>query len=55
MRRILAALLITLAASACGSYGGDSSPAGATAAPRASDAGKTPLPTGNPNVDNYGY
>jgi hypothetical protein len=57
MPRFLAAMLIALALGACGSYGGGSSPAGGatTAAPRASDAAKTPAPSGNPDVDNYGY
>ncbi len=59
MRRALAATLLALAVSACGSPGGGSAPSpyggAATAAPRASDATKTPLPSGNTDVDNYGY
>lgn len=45
--------ILALAVSGCGSYGGGSAPA--TAAPQASDAAKTPAPSGNPDVDNYGY
>jgi hypothetical protein len=59
MRKVLAAMLFGLALAACGSGGGAApSPYGgaATAVPQASDAAKTPAPTGDPNVDNYyGY
>ena len=59
MRIILAAILLALAASACGSPGGSApSPYGggaATAIPQATGAAKTPLPSGNTDVDNYGY
>ena len=60
MRTIVAALLfVALALSACGSPGGGSAPSpyggAATAAPQASNAAKTPAPSGDPYVDNYGY
>jgi hypothetical protein len=59
MRTTVAALLFAaLALSACGSPGGSApSPYGgaATTAPQASNAAKTPAPTGDPYVDNYGY
>lgn len=59
MRRILAAILLAIAVSACGSPGGGSAPSpygGATTdAPQAPGAAKTPLPSGNTDVDNYGY
>jgi len=58
MREILCALLLAVALVSCGSYNGGSTPAGggaATAAPQASGAAQTPMPSGNPDVDNYGY
>jgi len=59
MQRVLAAILLALGVSACGSPGGGSAPSpyggAATAAPQASGAAKTPLPSGNTDVDNYGY
>ena len=55
MRRIFLALLLALAVTACGTTNGGSSPAGGAGAPKASDASKTPAPSGNPDVDNYGY
>lgn len=63
MRQMLAALTLAALLSACGGNGGSqpyggSLPYGgagaATATPKASPAG-TPLPSGNPDVDNYGY
>jgi hypothetical protein len=50
--------VLALVIAACGSPGGSApSPYGGapTAAPQASNAAKTPAPTGDPNVDNYGY
>ena len=58
MRKVLAALLIAGALAACGSYNGGSSPAGGaapTVAPQASGPAQTPMPSGNADVDNYGY
>lgn len=55
MQRILAALLVTVALAACGSYDGGSGGGARTAAPQASGAVRTPTPSGNPDVDNYGY
>lgn len=55
MRKIILAAFLALTVTACGSYNGGSSPAGGAATPQASDASKTPAPSGNPDVDNYGY
>jgi len=55
MRKILTALLITVALSACGSYNGGSGGGAPTPAPQATGAAHTPTPSGNPDVDNYGY
>ena len=53
------AALLAVIVSACGSPGGGSAPSpyggAATVAPQATGAAKTPAPTGDPNVDNYGY
>ena len=60
MRPIILATLLALALAACGSSGGTSpAPVGggsATEAPKATAAPvKTAGPSGNPDVDNYGY
>ncbi|MDQ2952376.1 MAG: hypothetical protein M3R54_08950 [Chloroflexota bacterium] len=55
MRNIFLALLLAIAVTSCGTANGGSSPAGGVATPKASDASKTPAPSGNPDVDNYGY
>ena len=55
MRNILTALLIAVALAACGSYNGGSGGSAPTAAPQATGAAQTPMPSGNPDVDNYGY
>ena len=55
MRKVLAALLIAVAFSACGSYNGGSGGGAPTTAPQASGAAQTPMPSGDPDVDNYGY
>ena len=59
MRTMLTAALLALTVSACGSPGGGSAPSSyggaATAAPQVSGAAKTPLPSGNTDVDKYGY
>ena len=58
-------LLAAALATACGSYNGGNQPAGGAGAPAApaATAKATPvaappgtaMPTGNPDVDNYGY
>jgi hypothetical protein len=68
MRRfLLVPLLAAVVAAACGSYNGGNQPAGgagAPAAPAATGTAKatpvvapagTAMPTGNPDVDYYGY
>jgi hypothetical protein len=55
MRKVLVALLIAAALTACGSYNGGSGGGAPTAAPQGSGAAQTPMPSGNPDVDNYGY
>ena len=64
MRRFfLVALLAAVVAAACGSYNGGNQPAGGAGAPATATAKATPvvapagtaMPTGNPDVDNYGY
>lgn len=59
MPKILIVGLLALLIAACGTPGGGSAPSpyggAATAAPQATGAAKTPAPTGDPYVDNYGY
>jgi hypothetical protein len=55
-RLLIAGLLAAAIAVGCGSSGGAAPVGGgATTAPKASDAPKSPLPSGNPDVDYYGY
>ncbi len=59
MRRALLASMVSLLIAACGSSGGGAAPIGGgttTDAPRATPTPvKTAGPSGNPDVDNYGY
>lgn len=63
VRTLIAAGLLALVLSSCAGYGGGSAPAApsepagggaATAAPKATPV-SSPRPSGNPDVDNYGY
>ena len=58
MGRIIVLALLAATLASCSGYGGGGSPQGSSyplpAAPTAKPV-SSPLPSGNPDVDNYGY
>jgi len=54
VRRLVGLIVVVLALFACGAPSGGGASGGGTTAPKTS-AAPSAMPSGNPNVDNYGY